>query len=127
MQKPIYLNNEIYLVLLESLVIKTDTELKSFSNKESRYENINYILENPSKYLLQECNIFNNPDLLNKVIFDIDDLEYMFDEKSIQQIKEKIDTVTVKRVIDNEYIELKIEDIKKSFDNGCTFDCQSDK
>jgi len=124
MQKPTYLNSKMYIFLLESLSIKNDSVLNKYSNKKTRNGKIIDILNNPSPYLLQECKIFNSPEILDKVIFDIYDLEFMFNNVSIKDISNKKDKITVKRVIDNENISLLFTDIKKTFKKGCTIDCQ---
>ncbi len=124
--KPVELNNHVYLLILESLIYQSDEKLKLISKKNNRKLAINFILQNPSRYLLEVIKIFDKSELLNKVSFDIDDLEFMFDDKSIKDIKGNKEYIEVKRVIDSERLKLKFKDIKDSFKKGCVFDCMSD-
>lgn len=126
MQKLPYLNNKIYLILLESLVNMTDEGLSKYSNKNNRIKKIDDILNNPSKFLLEKCKIFKTPEFLNKIIFDIDELEFMFTDISIKNIKENKDIIKVKRVIDNQDTNIQLKDIVKSFKKGCLVDCHED-
>ncbi len=121
--KPIELNNQIYLLILESLVYQSDGKLKSISKKNNRKLAINFILDNPTRYLLEIIKIFDKPELLNKVIFDIEDLEFMFNLKSIQNIKDNDEYIEVDRVMDKKGVKLRFTDIKNSFKKGCVFDC----
>ena len=123
MKKPIYLNNTIYFLLLESLVNNTDLEILNYSKKNNREEGVTYILENPSIYLLNEIKIFDQPDLLKNIIFDINDLEFIFNEKSIIDIKDGKDSIVVRRVIDSNDVTISLSEIKKSFLKSCTIDC----
>lgn len=110
-EKPIYLNTQLFNILVASLGDNPQAE---------------EIVNKPSHYLLHTIKIFETPELLKDIIFDIDDLEFVFTDASIKAIKNNEEKIPVRRVIDRLETEVEMTDIINSFDAGCVIDCKDD-
>jgi len=112
MEKPNYISQKVFDLIADNLNDNDD---------------VDFIITQPANFLKNRLNIFDNPELLEKVIFSFEDDEYMFSSQSIEDIKSGKDIIEIVSISYGGVDHVNLSDIKESFENNCMVDFMEEK